>query len=40
MSLKLFTDMTPAPDSNGGRLANAIVGSLVMTFSAVLIGTR
>jgi phosphate transport system permease protein len=38
MSLKLFTDMTPAPGSNGG-LANAIVGSLIMSFGAVLIGT-
>lgn len=34
----LFTQMTPPPGSNGGLL-NAIVGSLMMTFLATLIGT-
>jgi phosphate transport system permease protein len=34
----LFTQTTPPPGSNGG-LANAIVGSLVMTAIATLIGT-
>jgi phosphate transport system permease protein len=38
MSLKVFTQMTPPPGSDGGLL-NAIVGSLIMTFLAVLIGT-
>jgi phosphate transport system permease protein len=38
LSLKVFTEMTPPPGSDGGLL-NAIVGSLVMTFLAVLIGT-
>lgn len=34
----LFTQMTPPPGSKGG-LANAIVGSLMMTGTATLIGT-
>jgi phosphate transport system permease protein len=34
----LFTEVTPAPGSNGG-LANAIVGSLSMTAVGMLIGT-
>ena len=34
----LFTQMTPPPGSDGGLL-NAIVGSLMMTFMATLIGT-
>jgi len=34
----LFTQMTPPPGSDGGLL-NAIVGSLMMTFLATLIGT-
>jgi phosphate transport system permease protein len=38
MSPALFTQMTPAPDSNGGLL-NAIYGSLVMTFLGIAIGT-
>jgi phosphate transport system permease protein len=38
LSLKVFTEMTPPPGSDGGLL-NAIVGSLIMTFLAVLIGT-
>jgi phosphate transport system permease protein len=33
-----FTEMTPAPGSAGGLL-NAIIGSLIMTFAAVLLGT-
>jgi phosphate transport system permease protein len=37
MSWSLFTQMTPAPGSAGG-LANAIFGSLVMTFLGILIG--
>lgn len=38
MSLKLFTEITPAPGSDGG-LANAIVGSLIMSIGAVVVGT-
>lgn len=34
----LFTQMTPPPGSNGGLL-NAIIGSLLMTVFATLIGT-
>jgi phosphate transport system permease protein len=38
LSLSVFTEMTPAPDSAGGLL-NPIVGSLIMTALAVAIGT-
>jgi phosphate transport system permease protein len=38
LSLAVFTEMTPPPGSAGGLL-NAIVGSLIMTFLAILIGT-
>jgi phosphate transport system permease protein len=38
LSLAVFTQMTPAPDSPGGLL-NAIVGSAIMTALAVVIGT-
>ena len=38
LSLAVFTEMTPPPGSAGG-LANAIVGSLIMTGLAVAIGT-
>lgn len=38
LSLTVFTQMTPAPDSPGGLL-NPIVGSLIMTGLAVAIGT-
>lgn len=38
LSLSVFTEMTPPPGSAGG-LANAIVGSLIMTGLAVVIGT-
>lgn len=38
LSGTLFTEMTPPPGSNGG-LANAIVGSLVMSALAVAVGT-
>jgi phosphate transport system permease protein len=37
LSLAVFTEMTPPPGSAGG-LHNAIVGSLIMTVLAVLIG--
>ena len=38
LSLRVFTDTTPPPGSAGGLL-NPIVGSLILTFLAVLIGT-
>jgi phosphate transport system permease protein len=38
LSLKVFTEMTPPPGSDGGLL-NPIVGSLMMTTLAVAIGT-
>jgi phosphate transport system permease protein len=38
MSLSVFTEMTPPPGSAGGLL-NPILGSLVMTFIAILLGT-
>jgi phosphate transport system permease protein len=38
LALAVFTENTPPPGSAGGLL-NAIAGSLVMTFLAVLIGT-
>lgn len=38
MSTTLFTLMTPPPGSNGG-LANAILGSVVMSTMAVAVGT-
>jgi phosphate transport system permease protein len=38
LSLKVFTEMTPPPGSDGGLL-NAIAGSVIMSFLAVLVGT-
>jgi phosphate transport system permease protein len=38
LSLSVFTENTPPPGSAGGLL-NAIMGSIVMTFLAVIIGT-
>src|SRR5262245_61392942 len=38
LSLSVFTEMTPPPGSDGGLL-NAIVGSIVITVLAVVIGT-
>jgi phosphate transport system permease protein len=38
LSLSVFTEMTPPPGSDGGLL-NPIVGSLILTALAVLIGT-
>jgi phosphate transport system permease protein len=38
LSLKVFTEMTPPPGSDGGLL-NPIMGSLIMTAIAVAIGT-
>ena len=38
LSLRVFTEMTPPPGADGGLL-NPIIGSLIMTGLAVLIGT-
>lgn len=38
LNLKVFTEMTPPPGSDGGLL-NAIVGSLILTTLGVIIGT-
>jgi phosphate transport system permease protein len=38
LSLSLFTEPTPPPGSEGG-LSNAIVGSVLMSFVAVVLGT-
>ena len=38
LSLKVFTEMTPPPGSAGGLL-NPIMGSLIMTAIAVVVGT-
>ena len=38
LSLAVFTEMTPPPGADGGLL-NPIVGSLILTVLAVLIGT-
>jgi len=38
LNLAVFTQMTPPPGSDGGLL-NAIVGSLILTFLGVIIGT-
>src|SRR5205823_10427954 len=38
VSLRVFTEMTPPPGSAGGLL-NPIIGSLIMTALAVVIGT-
>jgi phosphate transport system permease protein len=39
ISLEVFTHSTPAPGSEGGGLANAIVGSLMIVASCTLIST-
>ena len=38
LSLAVFTEMTPPPGASGGLL-NPIIGSLILTVLAVLIGT-
>ena len=39
LALSTFTQMTPAPQSEGGGLANALFGSLLMVGLATLMGT-
>jgi phosphate transport system permease protein len=38
LNLRVFTEITPGPGSEGGLL-NAIIGSLIMTFLGVAVGT-
>ena len=38
LDLAIFTEMTPPPGKPGGGLANAIVGSLIMTIAGMAIG--
>ena len=39
LSWQLFTESTPPPNVEGGGLANAIVGSLIMVVLGTLVGT-
>lgn len=39
VSLELFTQSTPPPNTDGGGLANAIVGSLLLVVIATCVGT-
>ena len=39
LSLALFTQSTPPPNTEGGGLANAIVGSLLLVGAGTLVGT-
>lgn len=40
MSLALFTEMTPPPNTAGGGLANALAGSGLLILWATVLGTR
>ncbi len=39
LSLAIFTEVTPGPGSEGGGIANAIVGSLVLTLLGIAVAT-
>jgi len=39
LSLAVFTETTPGPGSTGGGIANAIVGSLIMTVLGIAVAT-
>ncbi|HVE88516.1 MAG TPA: phosphate ABC transporter permease PstA [Burkholderiaceae bacterium] len=39
ITVATFSESTPPPNSDGGGLANAIVGSLIMVLSATAVGT-
>ncbi|MEM5325464.1 phosphate ABC transporter permease PstA [Paraburkholderia sp. JHI2823] len=39
LSVELFTQSTPPPNTDGGGLANAIVGSLILVAAATFVGT-
>src|SRR5215203_3126499 len=38
-SPRIFTEVTPGPGSEGGGLANAIVGSMILTFLGITVAT-
>lgn len=38
-SLALFTQTTPGPGTQGGGIANALVGSLILTFLGIIVAT-
>ena len=39
LSPRIFTEVTPGPGSEGGGLANAIAGSIVLTFLGIAVAT-
>jgi phosphate transport system permease protein len=39
LSPRIFTEVTPGPGSEGGGLANAIVGSIILTFLGIVVAT-
>jgi phosphate transport system permease protein len=39
LSPRIFTEVTPGPGSQGGGLANAIVGSIILTFLGIAVAT-
>src|SRR3712207_3191153 len=39
LSPRLFTEVTPGPGSEGGGIANAIAGSLLLTFLGIAVAT-
>jgi phosphate transport system permease protein len=39
LSPRIFTQVTPGPGSEGGGLANAIVGSIILTFLGIVVAT-
>jgi phosphate transport system permease protein len=39
LSVATFTEVTPGPGSQGGGIANALVGSLVLTFLGIVVAT-
>ena len=39
LNLRLFVEVTPGPGSEGGGLANAIIGSIVLTFLGIAVAT-
>ena len=39
LSPRIFTEVTPGPGSEGGGLANAIVGSIILTFLGIAVAT-
>ncbi len=40
LSVATFTQITPGPGTSGGGLANAMVGSLVLTFLGIAVARR